>query len=144
MRTARLERNNVQTLKILLFMYEPLPPAITHAVSNYTVLGATDMAGWCVATCWLAVAAAVILVFVFLRKIFLLLTGDADLTLLSKSLIPNFFRNKVVWVTGASSGSEISKLYTVFLYVLTVASKCERVFHESCVQCAVVFLKCTR
>lgn len=84
------------------------------------------MAEACGVTCWLAVAAAVILALVFLRKLFLLLTGDADLTLLSKSLVPNFFKDKVVWVTGASSGSEIFEaIKSVFRYVLTVTSKCE-------------------
>ena len=65
------------------------------------------MAEGCGLTCWLVIAVAVLLVLSLLRRIFMLLRGDADFTLQSKSLVPNYFREKVVWVTGASSGSEI-------------------------------------
>lgn len=48
----------------------------------------------------LIVFAVVLILFRLLRFI----TADADLTLLNNSLKPEFFRDKVVWVTGASSG----------------------------------------
>ena len=87
-------------------MQNPLPQRKKRAQPPSDLLGATDMAEGCGVSYWLAVSVAVILALVLLRKVFLLVTGDADLTLLSKSLVPDFFRNKVVWVTGASSGSE--------------------------------------
>ena len=48
-----------------------------------------------------------LIVFVVVLILFRLLrfiTADADLTLLNHSLKPEFFKDKVVWVTGASSG----------------------------------------
>ncbi len=41
-----------------------------------------------------------------LYKVVVLVRADADLTLLSRTLDTLYFDNKVVWVTGASSGSE--------------------------------------
>ena len=42
-----------------------------------------------------------------LYKVILLATADADLTLYTKKMKPSYFDQKVVWVTGASSGSEL-------------------------------------
>lgn len=38
-------------------------------------------------------------------KLVKLLTADADLQVLGSRLKPDYFKGKVVWVTGASSGS---------------------------------------
>ena len=40
-----------------------------------------------------------------LYKVFRMLRADCDLTLLNRRLRPAYFAGKVVWVTGASSGS---------------------------------------
>ena len=42
-----------------------------------------------------------------LYKVVVFVRADADLTLLSRTLDTRYFDNKVVWVTGASSGSEL-------------------------------------
>ncbi len=54
---------------------------------------------------WLAVLLVLVLVYL-LYKVVVFARADADLTLLSKTLDSKYFDNKVVWVTGASSGSE--------------------------------------
>ncbi len=54
---------------------------------------------------WLAVLLALVLVYL-LYKVVVFARADAYLTLLSKTLNSKYFDNKVVWVTGASSGSE--------------------------------------
>ena len=56
---------------------------------------------------WIAAVVLAIVVLALARRIRQLLGGDADLALQRCSLVPNFYRNKVVWVTGASSGSEL-------------------------------------
>ncbi len=43
----------------------------------------------------------------YLYKLFQLYFADADLVTSRKSLRPEYFRDKVVWVTGASSGSKV-------------------------------------
>ena len=63
--------------------------------------------GWLVLKALVVVALAVLLL-----KLIRILRGDADLSLQRKSLVPDFYKGKVVWVTGASSGST-SELYTV-------------------------------
>ena len=45
-----------------------------------------------------------------LYKVFLFANADADLALLSKRIKPSYFKGKVVWITGASSGSKFSLL----------------------------------
>jgi len=45
-----------------------------------------------------------------LFKLFKLYNADGDLLTLSKTMRPKYFRDKVVWVTGASSGSKSAKL----------------------------------
>ena len=45
-----------------------------------------------------------ILLLYILYKVFQFVNADADLSLLGHSLKPGFFKDKVVWVTGASSG----------------------------------------
>ena len=42
-----------------------------------------------------------------LYKLIVLAFADADLTVYSKKIKPSYFDKKVVWVTGASSGSEL-------------------------------------
>ena len=42
----------------------------------------------------------------WLYKLFNLYRADGDLVTLSKSMRPEYFKGKVVWVTGASSGSK--------------------------------------
>ena len=46
----------------------------------------------------------IVAVILFLYRLVRFVTADADLSLLSYSLKPEFFKDKVVWVTGASSG----------------------------------------
>ena len=41
-----------------------------------------------------------------LYKVLRMLRADCDLTLLNRRLKPGYFAGKVVWVTGASSGSK--------------------------------------
>ena len=43
-----------------------------------------------------------------LYKVVVFVFADVDLTLYGKKLKPSYFDKKVVWVTGASSGSELS------------------------------------
>ena len=48
---------------------------------------------------------ASLLLFIYVAyKLFKFATADADLNLLGHSLKPGFFKDKIVWVTGASSG----------------------------------------
>ena len=55
---------------------------------------------------WLVVEVVVaVTVVLTLLKLLRILRGDADLSLQRKSLVPDFYKDKVVWVTGASSGS---------------------------------------
>ncbi len=42
-----------------------------------------------------------------LHRLVRLLTADADLQVLGSRLKPGYFNGRVVWITGASSGSEI-------------------------------------
>ncbi len=44
-----------------------------------------------------------------LLKLVRLLRGDADLVVLSKKMKPEYFKGKVIWVTGASSGSKYKR-----------------------------------
>ncbi len=52
----------------------------------------------------LAVVHVIVIVY-FLYKLVTLLTGDADLQVLGSRLKPDYYKDRVVWVTGASSGS---------------------------------------
>ena len=47
-----------------------------------------------------------VLFVVILLRVFKLYRADGDLRLLSHTLKPAYFKDKVVWVTGASSGSK--------------------------------------
>ena len=42
----------------------------------------------------------------FVLKVVQLCRADADLTVLGSKMKPQYFEGKVVWVTGASSGSK--------------------------------------
>ena len=53
---------------------------------------------------WLVVVCVLVLLYL-LYKVVVFARADADLTLLSKTLDHTYFDNKVVWITGASSGS---------------------------------------
>ena len=53
---------------------------------------------------YLVVAVCIVVLYVVYKAI-LLYNADGDLTVVSSSLKPDYFRGKVVWVTGASSGS---------------------------------------
>ena len=59
---------------------------------------------------WIVAAVLTIVVLALVRRIRLLNDGDADLVLQRCSLVPDFYRNKVVWVTGASSGSKLRSI----------------------------------
>ncbi len=48
------------------------------------------------------------LFYLLYKLVVFVIRTDADLTLLFKTLKPHYFDNKVVWVTGASSGSEFN------------------------------------
>ena len=54
---------------------------------------------------WLVILLVLALLYL-LYKVVVFVRADADLTLLSRTLDTRYFDNKVVWVTGASSGSE--------------------------------------
>ena len=58
---------------------------------------------------WILSAIAILVLFV-LYKVVILATADGDLTVLSKNMNPAYYKDKVVWVTGASSGSELYKI----------------------------------
>ena len=49
-----------------------------------------------------------VLLYLLYKLVVFVIRADADLTLLFKTLKPHYFDNKVVWVTGASSGSEFN------------------------------------
>ena len=49
---------------------------------------------------------AVVLAY-FVVKLMQLYRADADLTVLGSKMKPQYFEGKVVWVTGASSGSKV-------------------------------------
>ena len=55
---------------------------------------------------WLVILLVLALLYL-LYKVVVFVRADADLTLLSRTLDTRYFDNKVVWVTGASSGSEL-------------------------------------
>ena len=57
---------------------------------------------------WLVVGAIVVYL---LLQLFRLLRADGDLQVLGSSLKPDYFKDRVVWVTGASSGSEWVGVY---------------------------------
>ena len=65
-----------------------------------------------------------------LYKLIVLAFADADLTLYSKKIKRSYFDKKVVWVTGASSGSKLILIYMlansyfrvcVYLYTIRLA-----------------------
>lgn len=39
-------------------------------------------------------------------KLLVFFRADGDLTVISKRMKPEYFKGKVIWITGASSGSE--------------------------------------
>ena len=55
---------------------------------------------------WLLPAAGTVLAAYLAYKAVKILRTDCDLTLMSKRLKAGYFNGKVVWVTGASSGSK--------------------------------------
>ena len=55
----------------------------------------------------LLVVTAAVFVY-FMLKVVQLCRADADLTVLGSKMKPQYFEGKVVWVTGASSGSKCS------------------------------------
>ena len=57
---------------------------------------------------WLIPAAGTVLAVYLVYKAVKILRTDCDLTLMSKRLKAGYFNGKVVWVTGASSGSKFS------------------------------------
>ena len=54
---------------------------------------------------WLVPAAGAVVAAYLLYKVVRIARADCDLTLLSRKLKAGYFTGKVVWVTGASSGS---------------------------------------
>ena len=70
-----------------------------------------DLVDWEVVRSWLppswvlATAGSAVAAYLIYKSVRILRT-DCDLTLMSKSLRPQYFSDRVVWVTGASSGSE--------------------------------------
>ena len=55
---------------------------------------------------WLILLCSAVVGYILL-KLFQLYRADADLTVLASKLKPEYFKDRVVWVTGASSGSKI-------------------------------------
>lgn len=56
---------------------------------------------------WLLLVIQGLFVALALYKLIQLYLADGDLTVLSSSMKPEYFKDRVVWVTGASSGSEL-------------------------------------
>ena len=77
-----------------------------------------DFVDWEVVRSWLppswvlAIAGSAVAAYLIYKSVRILRT-DCDLTLMSKSLRPQYFSDRVVWVTGASSGSK-KKLILIF------------------------------
>ncbi len=55
---------------------------------------------------WLLVVLIGAIAAYLLLKLVRLIRADADLVVLSKKMKPEYFQGKVVWITGASSGSK--------------------------------------
>ena len=53
---------------------------------------------------WIVIPIAAYLLY----RAYIFATADADIALLNKRLKAGYFKGKVVWITGASSGSEFS------------------------------------
>ena len=64
---------------------------------------------------WLVPAAGAVVAAYLLYKVVRIARADCDLTLLSRRLKAGYFTDKVVWVTGASSGS-------TFIFCIAVSS----------------------
>ena len=75
---------------------------------------------------WLIPAAGTVLAFYLAYKSVRILRTDCDLTLMSKRLKAGYFEGKVVWVTGASSGSKFfSVTYTAAsspVHIISISS----------------------
>lgn len=56
---------------------------------------------------WLLPVAGSLAAACALYKLVKIARADSDMSLLCKKLKPSYFSEKVVWVTGASSGSEL-------------------------------------
>ena len=65
-----------------------------------------DLMNWEDLKPWLMAATGSVVAAYLVYKAVRILRTDCDLTLLSKRLKPRYFTGKVVWVTGASSGSK--------------------------------------
>ena len=50
----------------------------------------------------------IVIVVYLLLKLVQLLRADADLVVLNSKMKPEYFQGRVVWVTGASSGSKLA------------------------------------
>ena len=48
-------------------------------------------------------------------KLLVFFKADGDLTVISKRMKPEYFKGKVIWITGASSGSEY--MYIIRMYL---------------------------
>ena len=60
-----------------------------------------------------------------LLKLFQLWRADGDLTVMGSSMKPEYYKDRVVWVTGASSGSKLLPYTLDFTNLgVTLAQKC--------------------
>jgi chemotaxis methyl-accepting protein methylase len=57
---------------------------------------------------WVAVLVAIVSYIAYKALVFF--RADGDFTVISKRLKPEYFKGRVIWITGASSGSEYSIL----------------------------------
>ena len=71
----------------------------THTCSYVAVRGT-------VATMWPWWRVQVAILSYIAYKLFVFFRADGDFTVISKRLKPEYFKGKVIWITGASSGSE--------------------------------------
>lgn len=90
--------------------------AIKDPVDISTGTGTIIMISW-------VLSVTAVLVLFLLYKLVILATADGDLTVLSKSMNPAYYKDKVVWVTGASSGSELCLLSMVVWVFLGYVGK---------------------
>ena len=62
---------------------------------------------------WLLAVCSVVVGYV-LFKVFQLWRADGDLAVMASKMKPEYFKGRVVWVTGASSGSKcVDELYQI-------------------------------
>lgn len=67
---------------------------------------------------WWWVVVLVVIISYIAYKVLVFFAADGDFTVISKRLKPEYFKGKVIWITGASSGSK----YKSFMYTFNYSS----------------------